>query len=304
MKRKPCRLGVTTPAMLAMLAMLGCPASPDPSMQSTASTDASSDATASASDVGTTADPTDASGTTPTGDDTGPDCETCGGAACIDVMTDPAHCGGCELPCPAGIACDQGTCACPDGTMRCGDACVDVQADGMHCGGCEQPCDPGLVCLDGTCSNGCGALTECTGGCVDTDANAQHCGGCDQPCPMGAACEASECACPGPSVSYAADIEPLFVADCTSMGCHGGVMPQEQLDLREGTGYDELIDVAAAQCDDRVLVVPGDPQASYVLDKLLGVDQCMGTRMPKGADPYPPEQIDLVTAWICQGAPP
>lgn len=294
-------------SILLALGLLGCPASTDPSMQSTTAEGSSGGSDASTSGGGSGAasstDPTDPTSPS-TGDETGPVCETCGGAACIDVTSDPAHCGGCDQPCPAGIACDQGTCSCPQGTMHCGDACVDVNADGQHCGGCDQPCDGGMVCLGGTCSMGCGALSECGGGCVDTETNAMHCGGCDQPCPTGAACEGGACACPGPAVSYAADIEPMLVADCTSMGCHGAPVPQEGLDLRAGHGYDELVGVAASQCGDLLLVEPGQPDTSYLLDKLLGVDQCFGTRMPKAAPAYSAAQLDLVTAWICQGAPP
>lgn len=239
-----------------------------------------------------------------TADETGPACETCGGAACIDTTSDPAHCGGCDSPCPAGIACDAGSCACPNDAMHCGDACVDVNADGTHCGGCDLPCEPGLVCLTGVCSAGCGDLTECAGACVDTETSPFHCGGCDSPCPTGGTCEAGACACPGPAVSYAAQIEPLFSADCTSMGCHGFPMPQAQLDLRAGSGYAELIGIPASQCGERLRVDPGDPDASYLLAKLLGVGMCSGTRMPKAAAAYPVADIELVTAWICQGAPP
>jgi hypothetical protein len=96
----------------------------------------------------------------------------------------------------------------------------------------------------------------------------------------------------------------MLVADCTGAGCHGAPMPQEQLDLRVGSGYADLVDVAASQCGDRLRVEPGQPDTSYLLDKLLGVDMCLGTRMPKAATPYSAEQIDLVAAWICQGAPP
>jgi hypothetical protein len=303
MKRKP------HPTVLLVLAIVGCSESTDPSMQpSTTAATEESGGSSGGEDLGLTSSTattaaTDASDPS-TADATGPDCETCGGAACIDVMTDPAHCGGCDMPCPPGIACDQGTCACPDGTMQCGDACVDPTADGQHCGGCDQPCEADLVCLDGQCSMGCGALTECAGGCVDPDTNALHCGGCDSPCPSGAACEGGACTCAGPEVSYAADLEPMFVADCGGMGCHGGVLPQDGLDLESGAGYAGLVGVASEQCGDRLLVEPGQPDTSYLLDKMLGVDMCMGTRMPKGAMPYSAAQIDLITAWICQGAPP
>ncbi len=53
--------------------------------------------------------------------------------ACVDVASDPRHCGGCDLPCAAHTLCDRGTCAiplclvvglqCPNDHVCCGDAC-------------------------------------------------------------------------------------------------------------------------------------------------------------------------------------
>lgn len=230
------------------------------------------------------------------------DCETCGGAACVDTLADPQHCGACDSPCPAGVPCVAGECACPEGTIACGDACVDPLANGEHCGGCDEPCTD-QVCLAGVCVSGCGALSECDGGCVNTDADPLHCGGCNRPCGPGSECSGGTCTCPGDPVSYAADIEPMMVAGCTGMGCHGFPMPQEGLDLRAGQGYAALVGQPSVQCGGRMLVEPGQPGSSYLLSKLTGVDMCMGTAMPKGADAWTPAQIELVSAWICQGAP-
>ena len=52
-------------------------------------------------------------------------------------------------------------------------------------------------------------------------------------------------------------------------------------------------------------VTPGDPSASYLIDKLLGSNLCIGTRMPKPPSPaLAPADIDLVSSWICHGALP
>ncbi len=230
------------------------------------------------------------------------ECQTCGTGGCIDTTTDASNCGGCGVACPAGVACQDGACACPSGAEVCAGACTDTTANGQHCGGCDRPCDAGLLCLDGTCVDDCGALAECAGGCVDTMTNAQHCGACDSPCPTGASCVAGGCACGNP-VSFAQDIEPMLVAGCTSMGCHGFPMPKEDLDLRVGAGYGDLVGVPAMQCNGRLRVEPGNPDESYLLDKLLGVDLCMGTRMPKDPPPLTAAELDLVSRWICQGAP-
>jgi hypothetical protein len=195
-------------------------------------------------------------------------------------------------------------CACPGNTQLCDGVCIDTTANVDHCGGCGVPCEGGLFCLAGACVDDCGALAECSGACVNTDTNDLHCGGCNAPCAGGQSCAGGSCDCPGPAVSYAADIEPIFGSDCTAAGCHGFPMPKEDLDLRAGMGYADLVAVASNQCADKAIVEPGQPAASYLVDKLLGVNLCFGSQMPKDPPPLDPATIAMVSAWICQGAPP
>jgi hypothetical protein len=227
-------------------------------------------------------------------------CEQCGGTTCIDTTSNAAHCGGCELPCPGGVQCVDGECACPEGTMLCADACVDVASNAAHCGGCDQPCD--MFCLMGECAADCGTLQACGGACVDTVSNDQHCGGCDQPCAAGASCTEGSCVCTADPVSFAAVVEPLLADNCTAMGCHGFPIPQLGLDLRAGNSYAALVGVVADQCDGRLLVTPGDAGNSYLVNKLRGVDLCSGTQMPKAGVSLPAADIDAIEAWICHGA--
>lgn len=227
-------------------------------------------------------------------------CETCGGPTCVDVDSDPLHCGGCDTPCPDAAPCVDGACACSDGQRACGSSCVDTTSDPDHCGGCDQPC--AMVCLAGECAADCGALTACDGACVDTQGNRDHCGGCDQPCAAGQDCVEGACVCAGEPVSFAATIGPLLVAECTAPGCHSGAVPKAGLDLRAAAAYDDLVGVAASQCGDRLRVAPGDATNSYLMDKLRGVDLCSGTQMPKAGQSLAESDLAAIESWICNGA--
>jgi hypothetical protein len=233
----------------------GCTASPTADGDESGTSGRTSGDGDAASDADPDADGDTASGGATSGDTTSEasTCEMCGGDACIDLESSAQHCGACDSPCPPGVACVAGECACPAGTEACDGACVDTMADGSHCGGCGRACEAGLLCNAGTCSGDCGALTECVGGCVDAQTHPLHCGGCDAPCTGGSVCTAGSCACPGEPVGYSDAIEPIFVAACTAMGCHGFPAPQEGLDLRAGEGFAALVGVPSTQCAD------GDP---------------------------------------------
>ena len=61
--------------------------------------------------------------------------------------------------------------------------------------------------------------------------------------------------------------------------------------------------VVADQCGaGQLLVAPGDPGASYLINKLTGVGMCFGSRMPKGGASLSSGDIDTIRAWIGAGA--
>jgi hypothetical protein len=111
---------------------------------------------------------------------------------------------------------------------------------------------------------------------------------------------------PLPEVDYETDIQPLFNANCT---CHlqgaSGMMTAPFMTLNPGMSHAQLVGVAAEQTDlDRV--TPNDLEASYLWHKLQGTHMDVGgtgTRMP-ATGPLPDEELELVRAWILQGALP
>lgn len=74
---------------------------------------------------------------------------------CVDLETDPAHCGECNRDC-GGDPCGAGDCqpagcgAFPD---RCGDSCTDVMSDPLHCSECGRACDGDEMCIEGECDD-------------------------------------------------------------------------------------------------------------------------------------------------------
>jgi hypothetical protein len=155
----------------------------------------------------------------------------------------------------------------------------------------------------GACSATCGALAVCDGACVDLATNPSHCGECGKACALGQTCAGGACSCGGASVSFSATVLPILTSSCASNGCHKGANPQQNLDLTAAGAYQDLVNVPAQQCNDgRKRVLPGDASQSYLIDKMLGINMCAGTQMPK-QNKLPSEQIDTVVSWICAGAP-
>ncbi len=265
-------------------------------------------------------------------------CETCGGGACVDLATASNHCGACDKICPKATSCKAGKCACDDGTTLCGTTCIDTLSNANACGGCASPCNVNEVCDKGKCVfGGCsGTLVQCGMSCIDTTKSTSNCGGCNKACAAdelcidskcgcfggadkqtdpdncgtcnnhcapGQTCAMGKCTCGNASVSFKAAVQPIFDANCTGNGCHSGQFPKEDLDLSPGKSRALLVGIAAAQCNDgRLRVKPGNPETSYLVDKVTAIDMCNGSPMPKNGMLTATELVTL-TNWICEGAP-
>lgn len=225
----------------------------------------------------------------------------CSGA-CVETASSTSNCGACGTVCAAGASCVSGHCVCPSGTSDCGGTCINVLSDPSNCGACGNVCGGGQACTAGKCV--CpGGGTVCGGHCVDTQTDLANCGACGNVCGGGQTCTSGACQCTSTTVSFSKDVQPIFSASCALRGCHGATSPKEGLDLSSGAAYSNLVNVAAHECSNRLRVKPGDPAASYVMNKLMGVSLCSGSQMPKAGSSLPKAEINSIGAWICSGAP-
>jgi mono/diheme cytochrome c family protein len=79
------------------------------------------------------------------------------------------------------------------------------------------------------------------------------------------------------SVSFEKDVMPIFKASCIS--CHKA----DKKGGKQGTP-----------------VKPGDPAKSLLIEMVGGKEP----EMPEKGDPLKPEQVEILTRWIQQGAKP
>lgn len=130
----------------------------------------------------------------------------------------------------------------------------------------------------------------------------------------GAACDEKLSDLTGPTP----DLEPTFVSvqsqifsstdaagrqACITCHTDQGRTPAAGLNLREGSAYNAMVGVAARNKPGAVLVVQGDPDASYLVQKLEGAPGIVGERMPRTGGPYLTSgQMLVLRRWIQQGA--
>jgi WD40 repeat protein/mono/diheme cytochrome c family protein len=94
-------------------------------------------------------------------------------------------------------------------------------------------------------------------------------------------------------VSYYRDVRPVFALHCT--GCHQPAKPQGGYVM---TDYASLL---KAGDQEQPGVVPGKPDASKIVEQVRVGSQGKA-EMPKGKDPLPAKDIDLIKRWIAEGA--
>jgi len=98
---------------------------------------------------------------------------------------------------------------------------------------------------------------------------------------------------PSGPVSYYRDVRPIFVQHC--QGCHQPAKPQGGYIM---TSYADLLKAGEHE---QIGVVPGKPAQSYLVEQIR-VGTTGKAPMPRGKDPLPQKDIDLITRWVAEDA--
>src|SRR5262249_46601449 len=93
----------------------------------------------------------------------------------------------------------------------------------------------------------------------------------------------------------------VFTPICTA--CHIGGSAPEGLQLDAAHSYSLLVGMASAEQPSVMRVQPGDPDSSYIIQKLEGAPSTSGERMPRGGPYLSQSTIDVIRQWITNGAP-
>jgi hypothetical protein len=91
----------------------------------------------------------------------------------------------------------------------------------------------------------------------------------------------------------------VFTPICTA--CHVGASAPQGLRLDAANSYGALVGVASSEEPGLLRVKPGDPGASYLIQKLEGT-AAVGARMPLGQPALPDSTIQVIREWIASGA--
>jgi hypothetical protein len=85
--------------------------------------------------------------------------------------------------------------------------------------------------------------------------------------------------------------------------CHVAGGPAGFMPLTEGVSYGNLVGRTSGSKPGAVRVLPGDPDNSYLIQKLEGTPGIVGERMPRTGGPYLTSgQISIIRRWIELGA--
>ena len=93
----------------------------------------------------------------------------------------------------------------------------------------------------------------------------------------------------------------VFTPICTV--CHAGAGAPEGLRLDAANSFNLLVNVPSTEVPSLVRIKPGDPDNSYLIQKIEG-HASVGAQMPFGGPPLAPDVIAAMRQWVSDGAQP
>ena len=104
-----------------------------------------------------------------------------------------------------------------------------------------------------------------------------------------------------PVASFAEIQAGILGPDCATSGCHLGAGAPQGLRLDDVNSYALLVGIASSEVPGILRVAPGDPDGSYLIQKLEGTAS-VGAQMPLNGTPLSQSVIDVIRQWIIDGA--
>ena len=96
------------------------------------------------------------------------------------------------------------------------------------------------------------------------------------------------------------DAETILAESCGTSGCHDdSSQAQAGLDLVSPGVEARVVNINAIAigCTDRILVVAGDPNASYLIEKVENIPGICGLQMPIIGS-LDPDEVEVLREWI------
>ncbi len=97
-------------------------------------------------------------------------------------------------------------------------------------------------------------------------------------------------------------VRELLAERCATPRCHSQEAVAGKLDLSPGSCCTNLVGLVSSEMLAYKLVVPGEPQHSYLVFKIAGEKAIKGGQMPLGGPPLSVEGRTLIEDWIAAGA--
>jgi hypothetical protein len=107
---------------------------------------------------------------------------------------------------------------------------------------------------------------------------------------------------PSPDATFTRVQAEVFSVSCALAGCHSGTAPTAGMNLSAGVSYGNIVGVTSTERGDLHRIEPGDPDRSYMVKKIRGDPDIVGSQMPLVGS-ITTGQRQLVIDWVRRGAP-